>query len=251
MKNINNTEENSKDREWGSGAESCEEEAPISRSFSVEDLLDEVEKIGTVSAGDQKAELVVKLWKDGFTVNDEGLRNYTDEENQQFLESIKRGQLPLEFERVCMAEELEVKVEDLKEEMYKPRRKTFHPFTGRGYRLGSVAPKVITKSLQSQEDSEGLPIPSVELSDVQPVTSLQIWLADGRRLVQKFNLSHRISDVREFIERSHGTDLPFILTTSLPLRELTEDNCSLLEADLSNAVIVQRPVKAEAPFGQS
>lgn len=31
----------------------------------------------------------------------------------------------------------------------------------------------------------------VTLDHALPVTSLQIWLADGRRLVQRFNLSHR------------------------------------------------------------
>nr|XP_015206906.1 PREDICTED: UBX domain-containing protein 2A [Lepisosteus oculatus] len=245
MKDVNNARENDKDTVWANGAESCENDAPISRGFSLEDLLDEVEKIGTVTTGDKKAEVVVKLWKNGFTVNDEGLRSYSDDENQQFLDSIKKGELPLELERAFVDEELEVKVEDLKDEMYKPKRKTFHPFTGRGYRLGSVAPTVVTK------DTEGPPVPSLEVNHTQPVTSLQIWLADGRRLVQKFNLAHRISDVQDFIERAQGTNSPFILTTSLPLRELKEKDLSLQEANLSNAVIVQRPLTAEAPFGHS
>ena len=30
----------------------------------------------------------------------------------------------------------EVNVEDMKDEMYVPRKKTFYPFSGRGYRLG-------------------------------------------------------------------------------------------------------------------
>lgn len=41
------------------------------------------------------------------------------------------------------------------------------------------------------EDGESPPIPMVTLDHALPVTSLQIWLADGRRLVQRFNLSHR------------------------------------------------------------
>lgn len=38
-----------------------------------------------------QVEIVVRLWKNGFTVNDEDLRSYTLEENQEFLEAIKRG----------------------------------------------------------------------------------------------------------------------------------------------------------------
>ncbi|TNN41894.1 UBX domain-containing protein 2A [Liparis tanakae] len=68
----------------------------------------------------------------------------------------------------------------------------------------------------------------VTLDHALPVTSLQIWLADGRRL------------------RSCP---PFVLTTSVPFRELDDKELSLQEADLANAVIVQRPLDTQAPFG--
>ncbi|KAI1897749.1 hypothetical protein AGOR_G00086480 [Albula goreensis] len=246
----NDTRESGKDEDWGEGAESTEEEAPMRRSFSVEDLLDEVGRIGSVPAPDTKVEIFVRLWKDGFTVNDEDLRSYSQDENQQFLEAIKRGELPAELERRSEEGELEVTVQDMKEEPYVPRKKSFLPFTGRGYRLGSVAPRVVARSPSLHEDRDP-PIPLVELNDAQPVTSLQIWLADGRRLVQKFNLSHRISDVQDFVEQSQRTGLPFVLTTSLPLRELREHDLSLAEANLSNAVIVQRPLNSQPPFGHS
>lgn len=35
--------------------------------------------------------MVVRLWKDGFTVNDEEFRSYSIPENQNFLDAIKRG----------------------------------------------------------------------------------------------------------------------------------------------------------------
>lgn len=35
--------------------------------------------------------VVVRLWKDGFTLNDEEFRSYSVQENQDFLEAIKRG----------------------------------------------------------------------------------------------------------------------------------------------------------------
>ncbi|XP_048842506.1 UBX domain-containing protein 2A isoform X1 [Brienomyrus brachyistius] len=234
--------ESGKDVDWVDDAVNSDKDLPMRRSFSVEDLLDEVEKIGNVSTGENKVEIVVRLWKNGFTVNDEDLRSYTEDENQQFLEAIKRGELPPELENSAEEEELEVNVEDLKEEMYVPRKKSFHPFTGRGYRLGSVAPRIIARSPSIHKEDSAPTVPSVSLNDTEPVTSLQIWLADGRRLVQKFNLSHRISDVRDFVQQSESSGSPFILTTSLPFRELRQPDQSLQEADLSNAVIVQRPL---------
>ncbi|KAM6992189.1 UBX domain-containing protein 2A isoform 1-T1 [Tautogolabrus adspersus] len=231
--------------------EENDEEAPMRRSFSVEDLLDEVEKICYDASGTSKAEMVVRLWKDGFTVNDEEFRSYSVPENQDFLDAIKRGELPAEWESRAEEEELEISVEDLTEEDYVPRKKAFHPFSGRGYRLGSVAPRVVARSPSVHEDGESPPIPMVTLDHALPVTSLQIWLADGRRLVQRFNLSHRITDVHDFVARSQRSCPPFVLTTSLPFRELNDKDLSLEEADLANAVIVQRPLNTQAPFGHS
>ncbi|XP_061785421.1 UBX domain-containing protein 2A isoform X3 [Nerophis lumbriciformis] len=185
---IHNDVEN--DDNWVA-SDDDEEEAPMRCSFSVEDLLDEVEKICYDASGTSKVEMVVRLWKDGFTVNDQEFRSYSVPENQQFLDAIKRGELPAEWESRAEEEELEVNVEDLTEEAYVPKKKVFHPFSGRGYRLGSVAPRVVARSPSVHEDGESPPIPMVTLDHALPVTSLQIWLADGRRLVQRFNLSHR------------------------------------------------------------
>uniref|UniRef100_A0A4W5Q3P1 UBX domain protein 2A n=1 Tax=Hucho hucho TaxID=62062 RepID=A0A4W5Q3P1_9TELE len=250
MKDID-TRGSDKDDTWCDGTENEEEDVPIRRSFSVEDLLDEVEKISNVASGGSKVKVVVRLWKDGFTLNDEEFRSYSVQENQDFLEAIKRGELPVELESRAEEEELEVNVEDLTEEAYVPRKKTFHPFSGPGYRLGSVAPRVVVRSPSVHEEGEFLPIPMITLDHGLPVTSLQIWLADGRRLVQRFNLSHRISDVHDYVQRCQRNGSPFILTTSLPFRELQEEELSLEQADLANAVIVQRPLNTEAPFGHS
>ncbi|KAJ8009530.1 hypothetical protein DPEC_G00089830 [Dallia pectoralis] len=240
------TKGSDKDDTWCDGTENEEDDVPIRKSFSVEDLLDEVEKISNVASGGSKVEVVVRLWKDGFTLNDDECRSYSVQENQDFLDAIKRGELPTELESRAEEEELEVNVEDLTEEMYVPRKKTFHPFSGHGYRLGSVAPRVLVRSPSVHEDGEFPPIPMVTLDHGLPVTSLQIWLADGRRLVQRFNQSHRIGDVHSYVQRCQRNSSPFILATSYPSRELREEGLSLLEADLTNAVIIQRPLNTEA-----
>nr|XP_054604873.1 UBX domain-containing protein 2A isoform X4 [Nothobranchius furzeri] len=185
--------------EEGEQCEKKEEEVPMSRSFSVEDLLDEVEKICYDASGTSKMEMVVRLWKDGFTVNDGDFRSYSVPENQEFLDAIKRGELPAEWESRAEEEELEISVEDMTEEnyVYKKKAAAFHPFSGRGYRLG------------------------------------------------------RIADVHDFASRCQRSCPPFILTTSLPYRELTDKDLSLEEADLAHAVIVQRPLITHALFGHS
>uniref|UniRef100_H2ZWP5 UBX domain-containing protein 2A n=1 Tax=Latimeria chalumnae TaxID=7897 RepID=H2ZWP5_LATCH len=199
------------------------------------------------------ADIVIKLWKNGFTVNDEEIRSYTDVANQQFLESVRKGELPLELQKVFHEQELDVKVEDKKDKVYLTTKPVFHPFSGRGYRLGSATPRITTEAQNGLKNAEKeTDIPSVLLNDLEPITCIQIWLADGRKLVQKFNLSHKISHIRAFVENiqgaTHGTF--FTLATSFPYRELRDETLNIQEADLHNAVIVQRLSKIDTVYYQ-
>lgn len=71
--------------------------------------------------------------------------------------------------------------------------------------LYSYAPTVVSASSLSTETSDSSPIsaaaptPSVPLDPDQPTTSIQIRLADGTRLVAKFNHSHTVNDIRQYI----------------------------------------------------
>ncbi|XP_071598172.1 UBX domain-containing protein 2A isoform X5 [Heliangelus exortis] len=177
--------------------------------YSIDNLFEEAQKVGaiympTTTVKDQ-VDVIIKLWKNGFTVSDGELRSYTDVANQQFLDCIKKG----------------------------------------------AAPRIISKE---RDDHQGLGnrqhLPLVPLNDLEPVTKIQIWLADGERIIQKFNVSHRISHVRDFIMKYQGSEgsVPFMLTTSLPFRVLQDETLTLEEAKLQNAVVVQRLQKTTEPF---
>ncbi|XP_030303269.1 UBX domain-containing protein 2A isoform X2 [Calypte anna] len=224
--------------------------------YSIDNLFEEAQKVGdiympTTTVKDQ-VDVIIKLWKNGFTVSDGELRSYTDVANQQFLDCIKKGELPFELQKVFDKEEVVVKVEDKKDKVYLSSKKpVFHPFSGHGYRLGSATPRIISKE---RDDHQGLGnrqhLPLVPLNDLEPITKIQIWLADGERIIQKFNVSHRISHVRDFIMKYQGSEgsVPFILTTSLPFRVLQDETLTLEEAKLQNAVVVQRLQKTTEPF---
>lgn len=58
----------------------------------------------------------------------------------------------------------------------------------------SATPELVTAPPSFQQDqavNEAQAIASVSLDYAQPVTNIQIRLADGGRLVQKFNHTHR------------------------------------------------------------
>ncbi|NWU97599.1 UBX2A protein, partial [Upupa epops] len=224
--------------------------------YFVDNLFEEAQKVGAICMSSttvkNQVDVIVKLWKNGFTVNDGELRSYTDVANQQFLDSIKKGELPFELQKGFDKEEVDVKVEDKKDTVYLSSKKpAFHPFSGHGYRLGSATPKVISKvrdDHQGPDNKRHLPL--VPLNDLEPITNIQIWLADGERIIQKFNVSHRISHIRDFITKYQGPQgsAPFTLTTSLPFQELQDETLTLQEAKLENAVVVQRLQKITEPF---
>ncbi|XP_054579954.1 NSFL1 cofactor p47 isoform X3 [Eptesicus fuscus] len=106
-----------------------------------------------------------------------------------------------------------------------------------------TAPQVLNTVFPAQQaENEAKASSSISIDESQPTTNIQIRLADGGRLVQKFNHSHRISDVRLFIvdARPAMAATSFVLMTTFPNKELADENQTLKEANLLNAVIVQR-----------
>lgn len=43
------------------------------------------------------SEVTLKLWREGFSIDDGELRPYTDPRNKTFLDSIKKGEIPMEL----------------------------------------------------------------------------------------------------------------------------------------------------------
>uniref|UniRef100_A0A2I3HVB2 NSFL1 cofactor p47 n=1 Tax=Nomascus leucogenys TaxID=61853 RepID=A0A2I3HVB2_NOMLE len=93
----------------------------------------------------------------------------------------------------------------------------------------------LAHSGQANLDMEGQKLSSTT------TTNIQIRLADGVRLVQKFNHSHRISNIQLFIvdARPAMAATSFILMTTFPNKELADESWTLKEANLLNAAIMQ------------
>ncbi|XP_064429079.1 NSFL1 cofactor p47 isoform X1 [Mirounga angustirostris] len=195
------------------------------------------------SGQDVSVHVVLKLWKSGFSLDNGELRSYQDPSNAQFLESIRRGEVPAELRRLAHGGQVNLDMEDHRDEDFVKPKGAFKAFTGEGQKLGSTAPQVLnTSSPAQQAENEAKASSSVSIDESQPTTNIQIRLADGGRLVQKFNHSHRISDIRLFIvdARPAMAATSFVLMTTFPNKELADESQTLKEANLLNAVIVQR-----------
>lgn len=192
--------------------------------------------------------VVLKLWSQGFSIDDGELRLYDDPENKEFLETVMRGEIPAEL--IEMGSMVSVDVEDHRQEDFKRKIKKVQTFRGSGHTLGSPAPNIVeTKSVTdevadapSNEDSEKNAREQLNVKTDQPVTQLQIRLADGSKITSQFNLTHTVGDIRNFIEtaRPQYAHRTFVLVSSFPTKEIDDDTATIEKAGLQNAAIMQR-----------
>ncbi|XP_069131958.1 NSFL1 cofactor p47-like [Argopecten irradians] len=194
-----------------------------------------------LQSGPRQVDMVLKLWKDGFSVDNGELRDFHNPANKEFLDSVAKGEVPNELIRMARGGEVNLNMEDHRQENYVKPKETLKAFSGHGNMLGSPAPNVAVPSAAAGSATTG-PQSNVNVDQSRPTTSLQIRLADGSRMVAKFNHTHRISDIRQHIiannPRYAGAN--FVLMTTFPNKELTDESQTLEQGKLLNAVIVQR-----------
>ncbi|KAB1256520.1 UBX domain-containing protein 2B [Camelus dromedarius] len=189
-----------------------------------------------------KVQVLLKLWSNGFSLDDGELRPYSDPTNAQFLESVKRGEIPVELQRLVHGGHVNLDMEDHQDQEYIRPRLRFKAFSGEGQKLGSLTPEIVSTPSSPEEEEKPLLNAVVLIDDSVPTTKIQVRLADGSRLIQRFNSTHRILDVRDFIVQSRPefATLDFTLVTSFPNRELADENLTLQEADILNTVVLQQ-----------
>ncbi|KAI9342057.1 hypothetical protein DFJ73DRAFT_843047 [Zopfochytrium polystomum] len=206
-------------------------------------------------ASQEVVERSLTFWKDGFSIEDGPLMRYDDPANQEVLASINSGQGPTALFNVTPNQQVDVKISHRLNENYVPTKKPTPAFSGSGHRLGvslpdtpapSGAPQLIgaypgSSSVTAQAPAPALS-PSFAVDMNLPVTSIQVRLADGTRLVVKMNHHHTVGDIRNFINHSRPGQAgqPFALQATFPNRTLEDDSLTVKDAGLLNSVIVQK-----------
>ena len=128
------------------------------------------------------------------------------------------------------SQEVDVKL-DMHDEKYKQPKKKYKPFEGGGQRLGSPTPgDTITSSSSTTplpststvNTGSSQPPSTVNVDDSAPTLSIQIRLGDGTRLVSRFNTTHTIGDIYDFVRASQSQGREFALMTTFPSAELKD-----------------------------
>ncbi|XP_064108862.1 NSFL1 cofactor p47-like isoform X3 [Macrobrachium nipponense] len=211
---------------------------------------------------EEPRDVLLKMWRTGFTVDNGPLRSYEDPSNAEFLNSIRRGEIPLELIREARGGEVYINMADHRHEDYVAPKTSLRPFTGSGHSLGSPAPNVVGQvshlsgavggaSKTSAVSAASLDPKAAEkkaqddlkIDSQQPTTNIQVRLPDGSRLIIKLNHTHAVSDIRQYISTARPSyeTTEFALMTTFPHAEVTELSQTVAEAKLLNAALVVKP----------
>ncbi|EFW16081.1 hypothetical protein D8B26_006195 [Coccidioides posadasii str. Silveira] len=184
----------------------------------------------------ERVRRTLHFWNDGFSVDDGDLFRSDDPRNSHILESIRRGQAPLAIMNVQPGQHVDVEVNQHDSNYVKPKPK-YKPFSGPGQRLGSPTPgpgsrtaaPALTTTATSTATESGPQHPKIDES--QPTVTLQIRLGDGTRLTSRFNTTHTIGDVYDFVTAASPVSQTrqWVLMTTFPSTELKEKSAALGE----------------------
>ena len=154
---------------------------------------------------EMRIERVVTFYDNGFTVDDGPLRDPS--ENQEFIEMIGRGMCPPELMHPGASARNPVKIDLKRERRDWTPPKGVKAFSGSGNKLEGAEGEGSDEGVGGGGDGGGKALEEMKpwsVDEKEPTTSIQIRLRDGSRLVAKFNLSHTVAHIRDFIRQANG-----------------------------------------------
>ncbi|KAG0674391.1 hypothetical protein C6P40_002310 [Pichia californica] len=200
----------------------------------------------------EKVTRTITFWKEGFSIDEGELFKYDDPKNQEYLKQLNMGRAPLSLLNVQMFQDVDVNVVKKLEESYHDHQKSkprIFGFQGQGQRLGSPIPgepSTVEEAIAKYDNQNADKIETPEeTKPVEPVqqgdTSIQIRLANGERVLQKFNSTDTVEDVYNFVTSKADNSRSWILVTSFPPLPLEHNsNQTIADAGIKNAVVIQK-----------
>eukprot|EP00270_Netrium_digitus_P016138 TRINITY_DN5750_c0_g1_i1.p1 TRINITY_DN5750_c0_g1~~TRINITY_DN5750_c0_g1_i1.p1 ORF type:complete len:474 (+),score=122.78 TRINITY_DN5750_c0_g1_i1:61-1422(+) len=207
---------------------------------------------GREAGGRNRRQHTITFWLNGFTVDDGPLRQFNDPANARFLASLHRGECPEELSPGDPSVGVEVNLVKKQTNWESPPQPKYVSFSGTSRRLGGggegEATEAATASPAVAAEAVGtttsLSSSSFELKvdESQPVTSIQLRLLDGTRMVARFNVYHTVGDIRRFLVAARPGSRPDfkLQLMGFPPVVLADNESTIAEAKLEKAVIMQK-----------
>jgi len=197
-------------------------------------------KMQGVAGGEgAKGHLELVMWKQGYSVGGEDPLPYETPEGLAFMKYIMQGRIPPsvltpERQKLMTSGELDVKILDKRGEEWVPP--AVRIFKGASHSLGGASAPSATSAIV--KDSDAAPAPPCD--EAAPHTTVQLRLADGKRVPLKINLSRTVRDIQRVAAAAHATGgKAFILKAGFPPKTLENPSATVEEAALQGAAITQ------------
>lgn len=216
------------------------QQSSSSRSFTGPGRLLSGEPVVSAPQPPQNAVHNIYFWRSGFSIDDGPLRKFDDPINAPFLESIRKSECPKELAPSDRSSTVHVNL-IRREENYPEPVEPRASFQGVGRTLGTCGSSSSSEPPPSPT-SAPTPLSGLSVDASLPLTSIQLRLADGTRMVSRFNLRHTIGDIRAFIHASRPGALRnyTLQAVGFPPKQLNDDSQTIAEAGLANSVVIQK-----------
>ncbi|XP_020594698.1 plant UBX domain-containing protein 4-like, partial [Phalaenopsis equestris] len=162
-----------------------------------------------------------------------------DKHSLLLLQSIKKSECPKELEPADRRSAVHVNLIRRGENYTEPVKRP-SPFQGIGRTLGGGSSA--SEPPPSSSASPPTPFQGLSIDESLPLTSIQLRLADGTRMVSRFNIHHTVGDIRGFIDASRPLAARnyTLQTVGFPPKLLTDVSLTIGEAGLANSVVIQK-----------
>ncbi|TMS37524.1 hypothetical protein L596_004437 [Steinernema carpocapsae] len=183
----------------------------------------------------------LNLWTNGFSIDDGPLRSFEEPQNRQFMTEMMQGKVPAEL-AVKYGPNLDLRMKQKGTEYVPPKAK---PFSGQGHVIGggvhfeeninAGAPLGREEKIELEREAEA----NIRLNESEPVTRIMIRFPDNERIATRFNHTHRVEDIRNFIVTANPNYAyrPFQFTGGFPIKPIEDEKSTLKEAGLINAMV--------------
>ena len=196
-----------------------------------DDWLNKMKKFDNKEKYDKaKDKLKLKLYKNGFILNDGEFRNIKDPINKKFMDDVEKGYIPNELVKKGYTD-LGIEMDDNRDKDYEPPKeeKKFQAFTGLGKSISSVN----TQGLHVDKNA------SSNVDRTKPTCKVNIRLFNGEVVSEDFNLNQTLQDVINFVRKKSGSN-NFALLDGFPPRPLTDYYKTIQELHLEGSLLTQR-----------
>lgn len=203
--------------------------------LNVLDPMDRLESRASRQSKHAEGAKKLTMYKNGIVIDDGPFRPLDDTRTKEIMNELAAGRVPIEMQvSDSGSDDVEVVLIDKKTELYTP------PFESDDWNNGATGCTLGTSG--QVVDKVGYRLVDIDdqevVLDSSPSTTIQLKLANGKKIKIKLNHKHTIMDILRLMKRETSLDATFTISAGFPPVLLDDPSASLQEANVIGASIV-------------